>query len=228
MKGVGAGLGDDVDLATEDLALIGGQDAPHDLDFLDRIDAHDIDVVAALIGAQPAAFRIGIGVGAIYRDTAAVLAYTAEAYTPGFKAALNAQPDGQPEDVGQIAATDRQLHDLDRLQGFPLLGTGRAHQRSAALDCDYFGHFAYFNNVSLAHCLTSSQGNASGHRRLESRHLDRECVSTNRQEVESKLTGVAADCCPLCSGSFVDQCHVCSRNECVGLIPNDAIKCGSH
>jgi hypothetical protein len=72
MPVIGARLANEVDLTANHTAKLRRHDAPHELHFLDCLNAHDVDVVPVPILRHRAALRrIGVGIRSIHSDTGA-------------------------------------------------------------------------------------------------------------------------------------------------------------
>ena len=76
MEHVSARPADHVHLAADNSAVLCRQNALDDLDLLDGLDADDVDLILSAVLCQGASFRIGIGLGTVYRDASAACANT--------------------------------------------------------------------------------------------------------------------------------------------------------
>ena len=78
MERVSARPADHVHLAANDSAVLCRQNALDDLNLLDGLDADDIDLILSAVLCQGAPFRVGIGLGTVYRNARAACANTVE------------------------------------------------------------------------------------------------------------------------------------------------------
>src|SRR5262249_6429675 len=68
VKAVRAGFRDQVHLTSHDAAVLSRQDAAHELNLLDGVDAHHVNIITASVLRDAPLLRVGIGVRSVDAD----------------------------------------------------------------------------------------------------------------------------------------------------------------
>ena len=214
MKTIGARLGDQIHVARKRLPVLGGDDSLHHLYFLNRFDAHRIDVVEVSEQRSAASFRIAISVGAVHRESGGGPAQTIEAHTAIAIAVSGrrtrvahryARADAQQ--IGVVAARQRKFGHHFAIDAFALFGGHRVHLGRGGVHVHSFRGRADFQCKCAANVLRRGQFDPGGGIGLEPRRLDADIVDADPEKIERKLTGGTSDLFLRAGGACIEKCN---------------------